>query len=128
MKRKHNYSYIIMALIPPLMAMMMWLFIGLPPAAAPTATHYTLQVAMTLITICAIPTLLKFVTPTLCGPRYPRRCMLRMIFLMLLAVANILIFWLIAHHTSFFYLGSIAWLTMLFAFPATTTDTNAHNA
>lgn len=124
MMDKHNVSYHSMVAMPPIMTLVLWLLTGFPDTAEQTMGTYYVQLAMTVITLAAVPLLLKYVSRERCGAQYKTLCRVRMGVLEAISVANMVLYFLFCSTPAFFYLGVISWLAMFFAYPQNTKDDN----
>lgn len=124
MFQRQSFPYTVMALLPPVLALILWMLYGFPESVTLTSRVYPAQMAMTAVTIVSIPLLLKYVTKNRCGARYGVVCLFRMMLLCVIAMANVALYYLFCPTPTFFYLGVMAWLAMFFAFPKKQNDNN----
>lgn len=117
MAGKKRIFYVIWLLLPLLFAVLLFLCYGFPQSGALSVTTYYAQIFSVALTIVGVPLSLKYVTKERCGARYGVFCALRMVYLSMTTVLELLLYYFLCVTPMFYYLAIMTWLAMFFALP-----------
>lgn len=117
MKESKKTLYWILSLLPLPCVLFLWFLYGFPESGEITRGVYYAEMLTIALTIVGVPASLKYVTLQRCGANYGAMCLLRMFYLCLVAVLELLLYYYLCATPTFFYLCIITWMSMFYAFP-----------
>lgn len=117
MTRKVKFFYLTWFIMPLLFAGLLFFCYGFPQSGALSVTTYYAQILSVALTIVGVPLSLKYVTKERCGAHYGVFCALRMVYLSMTAILELLLYYFLCTTPMFYYLAVMTWLAMFFALP-----------